>query len=43
VAATSTAQNAGNLLYLLGLERGARLTVGASTLTLPVLRSRVSR
>jgi predicted acyl esterase len=43
VAATSTAQSPANLLYLLGLQRGARLTVGASTLTLPVLRTRVSR
>jgi predicted acyl esterase len=43
VAATSTAQSPANLLYLLGLEPGARLTVGPSTLTLPVLRARVSR
>ena len=42
LAATSTAQNPGNLLYLVGVPQGARLTVGDATLSLPVLRTRVS-
>ena len=37
VAATSTAQSPADLLYLLSVPRGARLTVGPAKLSLPVL------
>lgn len=43
IAATSTAQNPGNLLYLSGVPRRARLGVGPATLSLPVLARPVSR
>jgi predicted acyl esterase len=43
IAATSTAQSAGNLLYLTGVPRSARLEVGASRLALPVLARPISR
>jgi predicted acyl esterase len=43
VAATSTAQSPGNLLYLTGVPDAARLTVGHARLTLPVLAKPVSR
>jgi predicted acyl esterase len=43
IAATSTAQSPGNLLYLSGVPRSARLVVGTARLTLPVLRKPISR
>jgi pimeloyl-ACP methyl ester carboxylesterase len=43
IAATSTAQNAANLLYLIGVPAGKRLTVGTATITLPLLKQPVSR
>jgi predicted acyl esterase len=44
LASSSTAQNAGNLLYLnLPMPRLARLQVGAAKLTLPILKTPVSR
>jgi hypothetical protein len=44
LASSSTAQNAGNLLYLnLPMPRTARITVGAAKLTLPILKTPVSR
>jgi pimeloyl-ACP methyl ester carboxylesterase len=43
IAATSTAQSPGNLLYLTGVPDSARLTVGSARLTLPVLAKPVSR
>jgi predicted acyl esterase len=43
VAGTSTAQSAGNLLYLSGVPRSARLVVGNARLTLPVLARPISR
>ena len=43
VAGTSTAQSAGNLLYLSGVPRSARLDVGRARLTLPVLVKPISR
>jgi hypothetical protein len=42
VAATSTAQSPGNLLYLLSVPRSARLTVGPAKLSLPVLSRPIS-
>jgi predicted acyl esterase len=42
IAATSTAQSPGNLLYLTGVPRTARLDVGRATLTLPVLARSIS-
>ena len=42
LAATSTAQNPGNLLYLLSVPRGARLAVGPAKLSLPVLKKPIS-
>ena len=42
VAATSTAQSPGDLLYLLSVPRDARLTVGAARLSLPVLSKPIS-
>jgi len=43
IAGTSTAQSPSNLLYLSGVPRSARLTVGSATLALPVLTRPVSR
>ncbi len=44
IAATSTAQSPGNLLYLTSnVPRSARLTVGRAVVTLPVLARPVSR
>ena len=43
VAATSTAQSPGNLLYLSGVPRSARLVVGPARLTLPLLTKPISR
>jgi predicted acyl esterase len=43
VAATSTAQSPGNLLYLSGVPRSARLVVGPARLTVPVLARPISR
>ena len=43
LASTSTAQNPGNLLYLVPVENGARLTVRRIELVLPYLRTPVSR
>jgi pimeloyl-ACP methyl ester carboxylesterase len=43
IAATSTAQSPGNLLYLTGVPDSARLTVSGARLTLPVLAKPVSR
>jgi predicted acyl esterase len=43
IAATSTAQSPGNLLYLTGVPDSARLTVSRARLTLPVLARPVSR
>jgi predicted acyl esterase len=44
LAATSTAQSSGNLLYLTStVPRSAQLTVGLATVTLPVLVRAVSR
>jgi pimeloyl-ACP methyl ester carboxylesterase len=42
LAAASTAQSTANLLYPNGVSAGARLKVGAVTVTLPVLRKAVS-
>ena len=42
VAATSTAQSPGNLLYLLSVPRSSRLIVGPAKLTLPVLSRPIS-
>ena len=44
IASSSTAQNAGNLLYLnLPMPKAARIAVGAAGLTLPILKTPVSR
>jgi predicted acyl esterase len=43
LAGTSTAQNPGNLLYLVPIESGARLTVRRVELALPILRTPISR
>lgn len=43
VAATSTAQSPGNLLYMSGVPRSARLVVGRARLTLPTLAKPISR
>jgi pimeloyl-ACP methyl ester carboxylesterase len=43
IAATSTAQSPGNLLYLSGVPRSARLVVGPARLTVPVLVRPISR
>lgn len=43
LAATSTAQDSGNLLYLVGVPQSARLSVGSVRLTVPVLRAPISR
>ena len=42
VAATSTAQNPANALYLLGVRSGSRVHVGRISVTLPVLRNPIS-
>jgi len=42
VAATSTAQSPGDLLYLLSVPRTARLTVGPAKVSLPVLSKPIS-
>jgi len=43
IAATSTAQSPGNLLYLSGVPRSAQLEVGAARLALPILVKPISR
>jgi predicted acyl esterase len=43
IAATSTAQSSGNLLYLTGIPRSKRLVVGPASLSLPVLAKPISR
>jgi hypothetical protein len=43
IAATTTAQNQANLLYLIGVPSGRRLDVGTATVTLPLLKQPVSR
>jgi predicted acyl esterase len=43
IAGTSTAQSPGNLLYLSGVPRSARLVVGTARITLPVLAKPISR
>jgi pimeloyl-ACP methyl ester carboxylesterase len=43
LAATSTAQNPANLLYLVPVSDRARITIGRVQLTLPVLRTPISR
>jgi predicted acyl esterase len=43
VAATSTAQSPGNLLYLSGIPRSARLVVGPARMTVPLLAKPISR
>jgi predicted acyl esterase len=43
LAATSTAQNPANLLYLVPVREGARITLGKVELRVPVLRTPVSR
>jgi predicted acyl esterase len=43
IAATSTAQSPGNLLYLTGVPQSAQLAVGFARLTLPVLVRPISR
>jgi predicted acyl esterase len=42
LAATSTAQNIGNLVYLLPVPDGSTATIGRATLTLPVLEKPIS-
>jgi predicted acyl esterase len=42
IAATSTAQSSGNLLYISGVPRSARLSVGAARLRVPVLAKPIS-
>jgi predicted acyl esterase len=43
VAATSTAQSPGNLLYLSSIPRSSRLTVGPARLTVPLLAKPIPR
>ena len=43
LAGTSTAQNAGNLLYLVPVPQRARITVRNVSLTIPALRTPVTR
>ena len=43
IAATSTAESPGNLLYLAGISPGRRLVVGPASLSLPVLAKPISR
>jgi hypothetical protein len=42
LAATSTAQNPANALYLLGVRDGSRVRLGRISVTLPVLRKTIS-
>jgi len=42
LAATSTAQSLGNLVYLLPVEPGSTASIGRVTLTLPVLKQPIS-
>jgi hypothetical protein len=42
LAATSTAQNPANALYLLGVRDGSRVHLGRISVTLPVLRKPIS-
>ena len=43
IAATSTAQGSGNLLYFAGIPPGRRLVVGPASLSAPVLAKPISR
>jgi predicted acyl esterase len=43
IAATSTAQSSGNLLYFTGIPRSRRLVVGPASLSVPVLAKPISR
>ena len=43
IAATSTAQSSGNLLYIAGIPPGRRLVVGPASLSVPVLAKPLSR
>jgi predicted acyl esterase len=43
IAATSTAQSPGNLLYLTGVPPSAQLSVGSASLKVPVLAKPISR
>ena len=43
IAATSTAQSSGNLLYFAGIPPGRRLVVGPASLSVPVLAKPISR
>jgi len=43
IAATSTAQSSGNLLYFTGIPPAKRLVVGSANLTVPVLAKPISR
>jgi predicted acyl esterase len=43
IAATSTAQSSGNLLYFTGIPQSRRLVVGPASLSVPVLAKPISR
>jgi X-Pro dipeptidyl-peptidase C-terminal non-catalytic domain len=43
IAATSTAQNSGNLVYFTGIPPGRQLVVGRASLSVPVLARPISR
>jgi predicted acyl esterase len=43
IAATSTAQSSGNLLYLTGVPRSSRLIVGPTRLSVPLMAKPISR
>jgi predicted acyl esterase len=43
IAATSTAQSSGNLLYLTGVPRSSRLVVGSARLSVPLMAQPISR
>jgi predicted acyl esterase len=43
IAATSTAQSSGNLLYLTGVPRSSRLVVGPAGLSVPLMAKPISR
>jgi predicted acyl esterase len=43
IAATSTAQSSGNLLYLTGVPRSSRLVVGPARLSVPLMAKPISR
>ena len=43
IAATSTAQSSGNLLYLTGVPRSVRLVVGPAGLSVPLMAKPISR